>query len=130
VRAPNQHQILNCFANLYVPEKASEDELKMQYVACSERRLEIRHKVTVALLDSAYGAYSRFAVADASALPREGETLLHTQTVHPHPTRWPSVLRWRVPGAVFSNGTAAKYVREHHALTSDSDYPFKKERAR
>lgn len=122
VRALNQHQILNCFANLYVPENASEEDLKMQHASCMGRRLPVRHKVHLALLDSTDGEYSRFKVADASAFTGEGggEALLHTQTLHPQPTRWPGLLRWRSPGAVYANGTAVKYLRESHARKSDS----------
>jgi hypothetical protein len=130
VRALNQHQFLNCFANLYVPESASEEDFMIQYASCSDRRLAVRHKVNVALLDSTNGEHSRFKVVDVSDFNREGEALLHTQTLHPQPTRWPSLLRWRSPGAVYANGTGAKYIRERHSLISDSIYPFKKERAR
>lgn len=128
VKALNQHQILNCFANLYVPESASEDDLRSQVSLCSDRRLAVRHRVNYAVLDSTEGEYARYVVTQADDSTRSGDVLLHTQTLHPQPTRWPSLLRWRTPGAVYTNGTAVKYIRECHTRTSDSIHSFKKER--
>jgi len=72
--------------------------------------------------------YARYVVTQADDSTRSGDVLLHTQTLHPQPTRWPSLLRWRIPGAVYTNGTAVKYIRECHTRTSDSIHSFKKER--
>ena len=130
VKALNQYQILNCFANLYVPEVASEEDLKAQYADCVGHRLAVRHKVNYAVLDSSQGGYDRFVVTQPSESNRNGDALIHSQTLHPKPTRWPSLLRWRVPGAVYANGTGVNYIRKVHALSSDSTNPFHKVRTR
>ncbi|TDG05116.1 DUF4238 domain-containing protein [Paraburkholderia guartelaensis] len=129
VRALNQHQILNCFANLYLPETASEEDARSQYADCAHHRLAVRHKLNYAVPESEHEGYVRFVVTEADDSTRKGEALLHLQTLHPKPTRWPSLLRSRKPGAVYANGTAVNYVRERHALAPDSINPFRKERA-
>jgi hypothetical protein len=130
VKALNQHQMLSCFANLYVPETAAEDDLMTQYADCAKYRLTVRHKVNYAVLDSSDNGYDRFVVTEPNDSTRNSDALLHSQSLHPKPTRWPALLRWRIPGVIYENGTGVNYVRNAGAVSSDSMNPFRKLRAR
>ena len=130
VRALNEHQLLNCFANLFVHDPEQEDEIKAQLADSARRRLFPRHRINYAVLDFEGTTHVRYRVVEPSEATRKGDAILHTQTLHPRPTRWPSFLRWRMPGSVFSNGTGVGYIRAEHASTSHTSTPFRKLQAR
>ncbi|MDN8008739.1 DUF4238 domain-containing protein [Burkholderia multivorans] len=132
VKALNQHQIMNCFANLYVHDAKFEGEVRRQIADCADRRLEAKHRVNYAILDEEGSSHthSRYRVVEPTDETRQGKAILHMQTLHPHPTRWPAFLRWRAPGVVYTNGTGLNYIRYSHVVTTHSANPFWKERAR
>jgi len=131
VRAFNQHQILNCFANVYLHDLMRADELLSQVHAAMPRRLKSRHAVHVAVEDKTEGDYTRYRVVTPAEAQASGErALLHSETLHCRPTAWPSVLRWRSPGSVYTNGTGIKYIRKEYAAVMQSHRAFWREPAR
>lgn len=131
VRAFNQHQLLNCFANVYLHDATYSPELAAQYEAASARRLPARHRFHVAVRDRTEGEYTRYRVVTAEeAQASADEALFHSETLHCSPTLWPALVRWRAPGSVFTNGTGMKYVRREIAATIQSHREFWREDAR
>ncbi|MHB1402900.1 MAG: DUF4238 domain-containing protein [Thiobacillus sp.] len=131
VRAFNQHQLLNCFANVYLHDAAHSADLFTQYNAAYPRRLSSRHKFHVAIHDRTEGEFTRYVVVTPEmALASADDTFFHSETLHYSPTLWPALVRWRTPGSVFTNGTGMKYVRREIAATIRSHREFWREDAR
>lgn len=126
----NQHQFLNCRANLFVQ---SEDHSRIVHEAFSEaarNRPTNRHKVTYAVRDYTVGEHTRYRVVDSKVCEEHTEALLHTQVIHPVPLSWSSQIKRprRNNGAVFTNETALGYVR-HAATVRPTRNPFYKQAA-
>jgi hypothetical protein len=131
IRALNQHQLLNCFANIYLHDVQDTKVLLEQYEAALPRRLAERHRYHVAIRDETVGEHTRYRVVSADeAKAADSETLFHSEIIHYRPSHWPSFIGWRKPGAVYTNGTGLKYVRAMFAATIQSRRAFWKEAAR
>lgn len=131
VRALNQHQLLNCFANVYLHDLAHAGELCFQFQAAAPHRVKDRHKVSIAVEDKTEGDYTRYRVVSPAEAKASGKNaILHSETIHRRPVTWPSILRWRSPGSVYTNGTGLKYVRKEYAANIQSHRDFWREAAR
>lgn len=132
VFAFNQHQILNCFSNLYLHDLEHSGVLRAQVAVALPHRLQSRHAIHIAVEDKTEGDYTRYRVVTPSEAQTSGEKalLLHLETMHPKPLTWPVVVRWRSPGSVYTNGTGLKYVRKRYALSLNSHRTFRREVAR
>lgn len=96
----NEHQILNCHANLYV-RSTSEQSIRSAVVSLKSRRVYPRTEVTYSVRDVRHGDHTRYRiVADRESEPHE-EALIHTRHVYAEPTGWPSFLRWKDRGLFF-----------------------------
>lgn len=111
VAAFNEQQFLNAMANVYFREWDDRDWLLNCYIAVQMRRLNCRHRVNYAVLDGSYGNHKRYRVVDRFDAEVHEEAIIHTELLAPSPSRWPSQLRWRARGSVFTNGTGAGYIR-------------------
>lgn len=124
----NQHQYLNCRANLFVREPEHFDSTRRDYQAVSANRLPVRHRINYAVLDETDGEYSRYVVVDRDKVGDHEKALIHTETLSASPTRWPRQLTWRSGAAVYSNDTGLGYVRRASTFQPSSS-PFKKVKA-
>jgi Protein of unknown function (DUF4238) len=124
----NQHQYLNCRANIFVKDKLHFDEVRNAYLNVSKLRPVTRHKIHYAVLDMAMGEHKRYVVVDPATAGLHQEALIHSQTVHVSPTLWPRQISWRSNACVFYNGTGAGYVRKT-STNRRGMTPFKKLRA-
>jgi hypothetical protein len=113
VDAINEHQILNCVANLYYRNWDLRDDLMQQVVARRHLRPTQRHTVTHAALDGETEWGSRYLVKAISDLREEKEVLVHIKTNHPKPSAWPSFLAFRSDATAYSNRTGAGATRKH-----------------
>lgn len=130
-RALNQHQLLNCFANVYLHDLSHAEELRGQFQAAIPHRLRNRHRVNIAVEDKTVGEYTRYRVVTPVEAQASGKSaILHSESLHWKPVTWPSILRWRSPGAVYTNGTGIKYVRKSYAASISSHRDFWREAAR
>lgn len=111
IDAINEHQILNCMANLYYLDWVRRDELAQQVLACRLRRPERSHTVIHAVLDYTTDWGSRYAVKEVTDIREEDEILIHIMTNHPEPSAWPSFLRFRSDAKAYSNNTGAGLTR-------------------
>jgi hypothetical protein len=111
VDAINEHQILNCMANLYYQEWDRRDQLVQQVLARKQLRPERRHTAVYAALDCTTEWGSRYAVKEIEDLREEEEVLVHIKANHPKPSAWPSFLRFRPDAKAYSNNTGAGLTR-------------------
>jgi hypothetical protein len=111
VDAINEHQILNCTANLYYREWDRSGQLVQQVLARRQLRPERRHTVVHAVLDCTTQWGRRYTVKEIKDLREEEEVLIHIMTNHPQPTDWPSFLRFRPDARAYSNNAGAGLTR-------------------
>lgn len=131
VRALNQHQFLNCFANVYLHDVQHKQILDDQYRVALSNRSPERRRFHVAVRDVTVGDHTRYRVVSTEeAKSTQLDTLFHSETVHYRPTHWPAFIRWRKPGAVYTNGTGLKYIRAIFAATIQSHRYFWREAVR
>jgi hypothetical protein len=116
--ALNQHQFLNCRANIFVKDANHAQLVHDSFVKAAPLRPAQSHRTHYAVPDRTEGAYTRYVVVDPANAKDHEEALIHTQAVHPIPFAWPHLLTWRNKGAVFSNGTGVGYVRRNRSLRS------------
>lgn len=96
----NEHQILNCHANLYV-RSTSEQSIRSAADSVKTRRVYPRTAVVYAVRDGSDGDYVRYrVVTDKDSEPHE-DAIIHNRQIHAEPTGWPSFLRWRDRGLFF-----------------------------
>ncbi|MEH6566818.1 MAG: DUF4238 domain-containing protein [Halopseudomonas sp.] len=117
VKSFNEHQILNCRANVYLKDIEHEVFVVESIAECRDNRLVERHRTTYAVLESSNGDYSRYVVIDPTVAEEHEKAIIHSETMHYHPTSWPIVIKWRNKGTVYTNGTGVGYVRKHHAVS-------------
>lgn len=118
VKVLNEHQYLNCRANIFVRSADDAQSVSECYREVAERRPRARHIFHYAVLDESSQAiqgYKRYEVVDPAKAGAHREAIIHTETVHARPTAWPRLLRWRINGIVFTNGTGVGFVRRAHA---------------
>ncbi|MGE5501483.1 MAG: DUF4238 domain-containing protein [Ignavibacteriales bacterium] len=117
VLALNEHQVLNSVANIYFGDWARRDQVAAEIRSASARRPPSRHRVTYAVKGAEAaaeaGTHVRYAVRPlGDIVPEPGdEVLIHTETIRPSPSQWPSILNYRRGGRLYSNGTRTGYVR-------------------
>jgi hypothetical protein len=128
--ALNQHQFLNCQANIYVGDPAHATMVRDAYDRVAHLRPKARHRIHYAVRDSEERGSIRYRVVDPSVEGnRHQEALLATETVRGRPSAWPPQLqRRRRDGVVFTNGSTAGYVRRAW-VRRDSRAAFRPETA-
>jgi hypothetical protein len=111
VQALNQHQLLNCRANIFIHDQVHARGVHDAYSRVAPLRPSARHKINYAVLDHHEGGITRYRVVDRTLAGEHQEALIHTQAVHAIPSAWPRQILWRPKGIVFTNGTGMGYVR-------------------
>jgi len=109
--ALNRHQFLQCVANVYVHDVAHEEALIGHYSEIEFARPKARYVVHYAQIDRTVGNHTRYVVIPPEERDKTKETIMHSQVIHPHPGIWPSQIRVRANGSVYTNGTGMGYVR-------------------
>jgi hypothetical protein len=127
VIAYNQHQFLNCRANIFVKEAENADVVHNEYMEISSDRPKARHVIHYAVRERTEGDFTRYVVVDPKERDKHEDALLHSQVIHPKPIFWPNQIRIRRNGSVYTNGTGLGFVRRTRAETFSRE-PFHKER--
>lgn len=122
----NRHQFLQAVANVYVHDAAYQEMLIKHYTDVESERPKYRHVIHYAELDSSTGHQSRYVVIAPEERDKTKEAILHSQVIHPHPVIWPSQIRIRHNGSVYTNGTGMGYVRFSRTL-APTRVPFRRE---
>ncbi|HEJ1327451.1 DUF4238 domain-containing protein [Pseudomonas aeruginosa] len=123
--ALNQHQYLNCRANIFIKNPLDHPRVAVDYNSVLYARPESRHNIHYAIFDKEVGDHKRYAVVDADVARKHEDVLMHFTMVHPKPTAWPSHLEWRHKGVVYTNGTGRGFVRK--AFIDNYSPPFIKQ---
>lgn len=96
----NEHQVLNCHANLYARD-ASERSLRSEVQRVAARRVYPRTQLTYAVRDGGDDTHARYRVVDGRASEPHDDAIVHSRQVHAEPSGWPSFIRWRHRGNFF-----------------------------
>ncbi|WP_199028731.1 DUF4238 domain-containing protein [Ralstonia sp. ASV6] len=116
--ALNRHQFLQCVANVYVHDTTLEKNLIGHYSDVEQFRPKERHIIHYAQIDGVVDGHARYVVIPPEERDKTKDALMHSQIIHPHPRIWPSQIRIRSKGAVYTNGTGMGYVRYSRAVMS------------
>lgn len=120
----NQHQYLNCRANIFVRDREHLPIVRAAFLRTCALRPAARHRLHYAVLDRTHGDHSHYAVVD-NIPDDDHEALVHSQAVYPAPSAWPQLLTWRSGACAFYNGTGIGYVRRAF-VSSNASPPFRK----
>lgn len=123
VEAINQHQFLNCAANIYLKDLDDSAAIEKQWLAAKPRRPKERYVVHYAVLDNREGQDERYKVINRLPTPEDGKALIHIQAVNYTPSSWPRFLGWKRQGVVYTNGTGVGYVRRER-IDHYSERPY------
>lgn len=123
----NRHQFLQCVANVYVHDASHEESLFKTYSEIAHARPKVRHVIHYAQLVGIFGDHKRYAVVPSQDRDKSKEAIMHSQVVHPRPGIWPSQIRVRENGSVYTNGTGTGYVRFSRTIIT-SRQGFRRER--
>lgn len=111
VVACNEQQFLNAQANIYFREWEHREWVLICCRAIIKQRLPCHHRVNYAILDRIEGDHKVYRAVKRDEAGDHSEALIHTQSLMPRPTSWPTQLRFRGKGYVYTNGTGAGYIR-------------------
>lgn len=113
--AINQHQYLNCKANIFIQDPSHLPTIQRDFNNIKDSRLPSRHIFNFAVYEKTVGIHKRYVVVDQEEAKKHSEVIIHVETLHPRPTNWITALQWRHKGLVFTNGTGVGYVRRAYA---------------
>ncbi|NTW53926.1 MAG: DUF4238 domain-containing protein [Chlorobaculum sp.] len=122
VIAFNEQQILNCRANLFFKDIDHHSFVEKSFNETSANRPQIRHRLHYAVLDMTMGDYSRYKVVDPKTVGEHKEAIINIETIHAHPSSWPSIIGWKKRGTVYTNGSALGYIRKYHILSEHKGF--------
>ena len=112
IESINQHQYLNCRANIFVQNPKSENYIKTAYKNVSHNRVEARHQINYSVFEKSYDGYEKFIVVSKEESKKHKRVLLHIENVHPIPKYWPKQIAWKINGYAYTNGSAVGYIRQ------------------
>jgi hypothetical protein len=115
-KAFNRHQLLNCDSNVYLHNVGQEGEIAKLFGEIEFLRLKNKSVSRLAELDKREAGISRFVYAQSSEREPHKEAIIHTQARYPNPINWPQIIRLKLNGSVYTNGSAVGYVRLMRAL--------------
>lgn len=128
IQSLNEHQFLNCRANIYCRKSDVEADLMSDYESIASRKPILRHTITYSVLDCVDNGSKRYKVIDRNEADDHEEALMHCQMKYPKPILWPKQISWRNNGFVFSNGSGVGYIRRSRIGEMEGE-KFKKVRA-
>lgn len=116
VKAFNEHQFLNCRANIFFSNIEHQSFISESFDEVEDNRLPERHRINSAVLDYSNGECYRYKLVDSAEARTHQNAIIHIETIHHRPVSWPLIIRWRHNGKVYTNGTGLGYLRKHHIL--------------
>ena len=121
----NQHQYLNCRANIFIKSAEHGAVVHEAYLAVASLRPVQQHRLHYAIRDRTVGEYTRYKVVDPATARDHSDALIHTEAVRATPAAWPRLLAWRTGASVYTNGTGLGYVRRAF-IHRPTQQPFKR----
>lgn len=120
VMALNEHQFLNCRANIFFKNQDHGVLIKNAFPKLQPLRPEASHRIHYAVRDCEEDGLVRYKVIDRENAGAHEDAVIHIQSVHPAPVSWPRQILWRKKGKVFTNGTGSGFVRRNYAFPEDA----------
>jgi hypothetical protein len=111
VSAYNQHQFLNCRANIFYRDLNEDAVLAKEFEVVQGHRIASRYKITYAVLDRVEGDIKVFRAVRKEHAGDHESAMIHMQTINAAPLSWPLQFMWRNRGFAFTNGSGVGYVR-------------------
>lgn len=130
VHALNEHQFLNCRANVFLRDIALAESVRQEFERVKDARPATRYRVHRMVLHTTKDGYKRYRVVDRELVPSDKEALIHTEVVQPRPHSWPTIVGWRTKPVAYNNGTGVGFLRRAWAMAKEYDPPFQKFAAR
>ena len=128
VFALNQHQFLNCSANIYFRDWSRRQCIEDGFARVSMNRPKSRFKTNYAIPDRIENGKQVYRTVNREQAGNHDRALIHTQNVLPRPITWPSQITLRTNGSTYATGTGAGYIRKG-ALIYHLGLKSQKERA-
>lgn len=113
IYALNQHQFLNCRANIFIRNPDHFTEIRDTYHRVRASRLPSRHRLNYAVFDGTHNGHSRYVVVDRQQAGQHQHAMIHIQILHAKPNLWPNTISWRFGAHYYYNGTGVGYIRKH-----------------
>ena len=110
--ACNRLQALCCSHNVYFQDATSELSIKSLVDEVAALRLPDKFSLTYAVKDEVYDTHLSYKVVEDPDVREHEQVLVHVKSVRPVPPVWPSFLKYRRDGKVYSNGTRAGFRRK------------------
>ena len=111
----NQHQVLDCAANIYFCDWSQATKIDELCANVEFLRPTVRHEIITSVLEQEDNWGQKFRVVDRKDIGKyienHSEILLHVKGNRPRPGHWPSVIKWREKKRVYSNGSGVGFVR-------------------
>jgi hypothetical protein len=127
VDALNEHQILNCRANVFISDVNGFPHYRSQHDRVKHRRLAQKYRFNYAVLDREADGVARYRVVERDPEEHE-EAIIHTEFLCSTPSAWPSQMALRHKSSAFTNGTGLGYIRRSEAQRRGL-HRFRRERA-
>ncbi len=115
VHSFNQHQYLNCRANIYFQPWDLNPILREQASSLKRHRPATRHKLNAAILISENHEGRTYQQVDLDTAKMSPNVLMHTMSVRPHPISWPRQIALRHGGKAYALGRAG-YLRASQVI--------------
>jgi len=109
IQSFNEHQFLNCRANIFARDVNSQDSLLASLADIESNRPESRHKIHYAILDRNENGFKRYKVIDRNEADDHKEAIMHCQMISAQPNSWSKQIHWRNKGVVYTNGSGVGY---------------------
>jgi hypothetical protein len=130
VEAFNEHQFLNCRANIFVQDSAHAGVVHDSFLRVAPSRPDKRHQIQFAVKDGEEDGYTRYRVIKPAERQEHQEGMIHCQVIHAKPASWPRLIAWRPKGFAFENGSAVGFVRRSVTEEHLDREPFRKVKVR
>jgi hypothetical protein len=109
--AYNEHQLLNCRANIYFREECNDTSIPIQFERAVESRPGDRYRIHTMVFDRSEGDHRFYKVAKPAQARSQGEMMVHMEAVNPVVGSWPIHLGVKVRCNIYSDGSGAGFLR-------------------
>lgn len=111
VFALNEHQYLNCYANVYFKDWPTRNIILTTSNQIDPNRPNEYYKIIHSYEENKTSEGTRYVVTLPTNLPPDKDILIHAQKVYPTPGQWPSFLKLRQDRRAYTNGSGIGYIR-------------------
>lgn len=115
INAFNEHQYLNCVANVYFSGWKLLGVIESEFLAALPHRVFPKQQLEVAVIENEdeWGeTYKTVSREEAALAARKMIRMTH---MFARPTRWPSPIKWRDKPKIYFNGSSVGFLRRRHA---------------